>query len=135
MDKSKFNLWRACFSFCFVDGFLSKEEQNWIETKLNSLPFSQDQKTLLMSDLKNSPDIDQLLPLIDRPADKGFLVNTMRTLSQLDHEISAAEKMKIENVLKVVMSRIDVESLSEETSRIKDKRSYIDTVISALSVK
>ena len=31
MDDSKFNLWRATFSFCFVDGFLSQEEQGHIE--------------------------------------------------------------------------------------------------------
>ena len=44
MDDSKFNLWRASFSFCFVDGFLAKEEHEFIENKLKNLPFTDSQK-------------------------------------------------------------------------------------------
>lgn len=136
MDKSKFNLWRACFSFCFVDGFLSPKEEEWIQSKLETLAFSDEQKKTLISDMKARPDIDQLLPLIERPADKGFLVNQMRLLSQLDNQISPQEKLKIDSALKAIMSRIDTKALEQqvikEEQEIYSKMSYTEKLISSL---
>lgn len=91
MEDSKFNLWRATFSFCFVDGFLSPQESEYLEEKMNALPFSADQKRILMSDLKSPPDIESILPLITKPADRGFLINNIRLLSRIDN-LSPSEK-------------------------------------------
>jgi hypothetical protein len=118
MDSSKFNLWRACFSFCFIDGFLSPAEERWIEEKLTTLPFSADQRTQLMSDLKAQPNIAELLPLITRPADRGFLVNHLRMLAQLDGALSEAEVDKIHKVTGMVMQKIDLSGLEQQLSEI-----------------
>lgn len=52
MEDSKFNLWRASFSFCFVDGFIDEVEEKWITEKINTLPFTTRQKKQLIVDLK-----------------------------------------------------------------------------------
>lgn len=145
MDQSKFNLWRACFSFCFVDGFLDPKEEQWIKEKLTSLPFSQDQKQTLMSDLKNPPDVEKLLPLITKPADRGFLVNHMRLLSKIDSELSAPEKAKIDSVNKAVLSKIDLVGLDkqieadekasyheDEVYKVNNKSSFVEHVVKGL---
>ncbi len=107
MENSKFNLWRATFSFCFVDGFLSPEEANYIEEKVKALPFSPEQKKILMGDLMTPPSIESLLPLITSPADRGFLINNIRLLSRIDN-LSPAEKTKIDLLHAEVMKKIDL---------------------------
>lgn len=116
MDDSKFNLWRATFSFCFIDGFLSPEETGYIEDKLTHLKFTADQKKILMGDLKAPPAIDKLLPLITSPADRGFLVNNVRILSKLDG-LSPQEKEKIKSIHDKVMAKIDLTKVTETVAK------------------
>lgn len=145
MDDSKFNLWRACFSFCFVDGFLDPKEEQWIHGKIKSLKFSPEQIETLMRDLKSPPDIDKLLPLITKPADRGFLVDQMRQLTRIDYEISVEEKAKIESIQKAVLSKIDLNSLKkqvaedehasyheDEVYKVHNQHSYVERVFKGL---
>ena len=113
MENSKFILWRASFSFCFVDGFLSPEEKSWIETKMNDLPLTPAQKSMLMNDLLNPPNISALLPQITNPVDRGFLVNNIRMLAKIDQDLNASEKAKIEQVTKEILAKIDIVKLNE----------------------
>lgn len=145
MDDSKFNLWRATFSFCFVDGFLSPEESTYIEEKLKTLPFSPKEKEILMSDLKSPPEVEKLLPLITRPADRGFLINNVRLLSKVDG-LTDFEKEKIQILQERVISKlnfdaVDVVTGEGEISSSQDdfkthsysKNLYSDQLIETLS--
>jgi hypothetical protein len=114
MEQSKFNLWRASFSFCFIDGFLSKEEEDWIIEKIDSLKFSPEQKNILIEDLKSPPKLKELLPLVTNIADRGFLVNNMRYLSKLDNHLAPQEKLKIDQLLKVITENVNLEELEAE---------------------
>ena len=147
MEDSKFNLWRATFSFCFVDGFLSPQESDYVEEKLSTLQLTADQKKTLMSDLKSPPDIEKLLPLITKPADRGFLINNIRLLSKIDN-LSPSEKEKIALIEKRVMSKIDMDSLEtkiaqdeldsydeEEVYKVHNKNLYSEALIKNLLKK
>ena len=125
MDISKFNLWRACFSFCFVDGFLSVEERNWIDEKLDLLNFTDNQKTMLLKDLISPPNIEDIMPLISLPADRGFLVNHIRLLSKLDNETTEVEKKKIEQIKAAVLAKVDLKALSVQIAEL-EKASFSD---------
>ncbi|MFL5785657.1 MAG: hypothetical protein ACJ76H_13660 [Bacteriovoracaceae bacterium] len=133
MDDSKFNLWRATFAFCFVDGILSSQENTYIQEKLNSLSFTADQKKILQSDLKTPPEIEKLLPLITRPADRGILINNIRLLSRVDN-LTDNEKKKIESLQTKIMSKVNMEELNvavamEEKKSIANKASYVEELI------
>ena len=123
MEDSKFNLWRATFSFCFVDGFLSPEETSFIEEKVKALPFSKEQKEILMKDLSFPPSIDKLLPLITAPADRGFLINNIRLLSRIDN-LSPAEKVKIESLTQEVLKKINLAGLETESLALEINSSF-----------
>jgi hypothetical protein len=146
MDKNKFNLWRASFSFCFVDGFLSPEEKSWIENKMNHLPFTPDQKSMLLNDLVNPPNISALLPQITSPVDRGFLVNNIRMLEKIDKDLNPSEKAKIEQVTKEILAKIDLVQLNQviqddehasyhedEVYKIDNKHSYTEAIVKRLS--
>jgi hypothetical protein len=145
MDDSKFNLWRATFSFCFVDGFLSKEEQSHIEEKLSILKFDEAQKSILMKDLRSPPDFNSLLPLITKPADRSFLINHIRVLAKIDDNLSLEEKAKIEEVKSAVLSQLNLKELNQtiaddekasyhedEVYKVDNKHSYAEAVIKSL---
>ncbi len=145
MDDSKFNLWRATFSFCFVDGFLSKEEQSHIEEKLRILKFDEGQKSILMKDLRSPPDFNSLLPLITKPADRSFLINHIRVLAKIDDKLSMEEKAKIEEVKVAVISKLNMPELNQiiaddekasyhedEVYKVDNKHSYIEAVVKSL---
>ena len=145
MDDSKFNLWRATFSFCFVDGFLSKEEQSHIEEKLSILKFDEAQKSILMKDLRSPPDFSSILPLITNPTDKSFLINHIRVLAKIDDNLSSEEKKKIEEVKTAVLSKLNMQQLNrtiaddekasyheDEVYKIDNKSSYTEAVIKSL---
>lgn len=148
MEESKFNLWRACFSFCFVDGFLAPKEHEWIESKLSTLAFSPDQLKVLIQDLKNPPAVEKLLPLITKPADRGFLVNHIRVLAKLDSDLSVEEKQKIQTVLKAITSKLDMNALNDviaqdekasyhedEVYKVHNKHSFVESLVMSLMKK
>lgn len=145
MDDSKFNLWRASFSFCFIDGFLDPKEELWIQEKIMTLKFSPEQVKILMNDLKQPPAIESLLPLITRPADRGFLVNQIRQLTRIDFHVSEEEMKKIQEVQKAVLSKIDLESLKaqvaqdemssyheDEVYKVHNQHSYVERIVKSL---
>jgi uncharacterized membrane protein YebE (DUF533 family) len=116
MDESKFQLWRASFAFCFLDGILDEKEKLWIQDKMTSLPFNENQKQQLLKELKNPPALVNILPLITKPADRGFLINHIRFLASLDKVITKQEKAKIENLLQQVFKQIDEAQLMNQLS-------------------
>lgn len=145
MDSSRFNLWRASFSFCFIDGFLSPEEENWIDEKIKLLPFTNDQKKILIGDLKNAPNLKELLPLITRPADRGFLANNLRVLAKLDNQLSIQEKEKIDQIINAILAGINLNDLKkqvqddeiqsyheDEVYQVYNKHSYSERIIKSL---
>jgi hypothetical protein len=148
MEESKFNLWRACFSFCFVDGFLAPKEHEWIESKISNLAFSGEQLKVLIQDLKSPPAIEKLLPLITKPADRGFLVNHVRVLAKLDSDLSVEEKQKIQMVLQAITSKIDMKALNDviaqdekasyhedEVYKVHNKHSFVESLVMSLMKK
>lgn len=145
METSKFNLWRASFSFCFIDGFLDEAEEQWISEKLHHLPFTQEQKQLLIQDLKGPPKINEILPLITNPVDRGFLVNNLRVLSRLDKHFSPQEKLKVQQITDAVLGKINLDQLNEiirldemasyhedEVYKIDNKHSFSEAIIKRL---
>lgn len=123
MDSSKFNLWRACFSFCQVDSKLAAEEKKWLETKSEILKLSPDQKQTLLKDVQNPPDINSILPLITKPSDRAFLVDQMRVIAHIDGNLSPAEKAKIDEVKNIVLSKINLTEIEKQIAA-EDMASY-----------
>lgn len=114
MDSSKFNLWRACFAFCQVDLELARKEKEWIQNKLTNLEFTQDQMATLQSDIKSPPDITTILPLITKPSDRAFLVDQMRVLAHIDGSFSQQERLKIEEIKNLVLSKVNLTELEQK---------------------
>jgi N-dimethylarginine dimethylaminohydrolase len=122
MDSSKFNLWRALFAFCHIDGHVSPEEKKWMDSKLDSLQFTQEQKDQLHHDYNHPPVILELLPLITKPSDRSFLVDQMRVLGHLDREFSEKERSKMEIVRQEVLSKLNLNVIEMQVAGVALER-------------
>ena len=124
------------------------KENEWIESKLSTLAFSGDQLKILVQDLKNPPAIEKILPLIKSPADRGFLVNHIRVLAKLDSDLSPEEKQKIQDVLKIITSKIDMKAMNDiiaqdekasyhedEVYKVHNKHSFAEALVMSLMKK
>ena len=98
-----------------------------------------------MDDLVSPADFSSILPLITKPADRGFIVNHVRMLAQIDGTFSPEEKEKIENVRGTVLTKLDMDDLNsiiaadekasyheDEVYKVDNKHSYIEYVVKGL---
>ena len=120
-------------------------EEAWINNKLQTLPFTKEQIETLKKDLSNPPEIETLLPLITKPADRGFLVNHIRILSKIDNEISETERKQIQQIHDQVMKKVDLPKLNsliaedekasyheDEVYKVDNKHSFIEKLFKGL---
>lgn len=123
MDSSKFNLWRACFAFCQVDKELARKEKEWIQSKISSLKFTDEQKRTLQDDLTSPPDITPVLEQITKPSDRAFLIDQMRVLAHIDGTVSQQERLKIEEIKAKVLAKVNLSELEAKIAA-DEKASY-----------
>lgn len=123
MDSSKFNLWRACFAFCQIDQELARKEREWIQSKINFLKFTDEQKKLLEADLVSPPDINPILDQITRPSDRAFLLDQMRVLAHIDGSVAQQERLKIEEIKAKVLAKVNLSELETQIAA-DEKASY-----------
>jgi hypothetical protein len=113
MDNSKFHLWRACFVFCSIDGVIEEVEKKWIKEKKLKLNFTPEQRKIISNDETHAPKISDLIPLITKKSDLGFLVSQMRVLASLDGYFHPEEEAKYKKIKEVVLGNIDLVALNE----------------------
>lgn len=122
-NESKFNMWRACIGAIWIDGELDVTEEKWISEKINNLPFTEEQRETLRSDLKGNIDFDQVLANITDKKDRAFLAHQMRVIGHLDQDFSQHEKDLYESWNKLVLKGVDLEAL-EKIIEEDEKASY-----------
>lgn len=128
MDSSKFNMWRALFAFCHIDHKLAAQEEKWMIEKAEHLPFSEEQKALLLKDVKSPPDLNSIIPAVTKPSDRSFLLDQMRVLSRIDGSFSAEEKQKIEEYRSAILAKVNLNELEEKVAD-DERESYSDDEI------
>lgn len=120
-DTSKFAMWRACIAVMHLDGEISAHERDWMRDKIDNLPLSLDQKMTLINDLRGGACLDSLIPFITDGNDRAFLLHLMRIISHLDGDFSDHEKEAFSRLEKLVLSRLNLEKISEQAQKFEDE--------------
>lgn len=108
-NDSKFNMWRGCIGVIWIDGKVDEKEQEWMKEKLNSLPFTPEQKVVLEQDLANGVRLESVLPQITDRKDRAFLAHQVRVIGHLDGEYSSDEKEFYEKWNKIILDGVDLD--------------------------
>ena len=128
MNDSKFNMWRGCVAIIYLDNVVSPEEKAWVENKCKTLPLSDEQKSILLNDLKNGIKLDDVLPKITDKVDRGFLVNTFLVLANIDKNFSPDEKAAFKTLEAKVLKGLDLTAITK-TVETMEVESYSEAEI------
>ena len=95
---SEFNMWRAVFAFSLVDRLLTVEEQSLLSGYLSSVPFSLEQKNILLDDFKNPQDVEKFYNKISDSKDRARFCELARTLVWSKGDMDLQEKTILRRV-------------------------------------
>ena len=117
ITESRFQMWRAIVSVVHADGHVSPEEVEMVGGYLERLPFTDSQREQLKNELHLEIPIDDILPLITVPADRGQFVYFARLLMWEDGELVQSEKELLDHMNVHVLSQLDMDSLMREIKK------------------
>ncbi|MGM0421870.1 MAG: hypothetical protein ACQEQL_02105 [Pseudomonadota bacterium] len=124
ISNSRYTMWRAIIALAHADHVVTQEEKDFIMKKLESLPFSTEQRTQLLEDMEESPDIEALLPDITEPVDRSMLVYYGRLLVWSDGEYALQEEKLLKLMNMNALTQVDLDKALSES---KDyARQYAD---------
>lgn len=92
MTESEFFMWRAVFSFAFVDSGLSMSERELLSSYLAKADFSEVQKHILKEDINDPPDVQDMYSHVTRPQDKEKFCSLARALAWSEGNIDLQER-------------------------------------------
>lgn len=98
LSDSEFNMWRAVFAFATVDGILSLEEQQLLQSYRHKVAFSMQQLETLRKDMTTPQDIMALYQKIDHPDHKKRFCILARALSWCEGDMDRQEEMILKHV-------------------------------------
>ncbi len=123
LTDSKFQMWRGCMAIILIDGKIDPKEEDWIEKKLKLIPFSAEQMTILLRDIKTGVQLSHLIPLITDKRDRAFLLHNIRVLGHIDGHFDNKEKEAFKNLENQILKGLDLDAISLEIEEM-EKESY-----------
>jgi hypothetical protein len=121
VTESKFNMWRACVAAVHIDKVVTPEEKKWVEDKIKSLPFTDEQKKLLNADLSNGADFEEAYKRITDKKDLAFLLNTLRVIAYLDKNFDKTEKESFNKLEAIILKGLDLKKITAEVEELRIK--------------
>lgn len=119
VSQSRFYMWRAIFAIAHADGKIDKKEEGFMDSYLQSEPFTLQQKAILEDDIIHPKDPGEMLAQVSSYEDQGLFFQFARMLVWSDGNYDLQEKEIMERLLGAHMEKLDVESL---TGALNDSR-------------
>ena len=98
LSDSEFNMWRAVFAFATVDGILTLEEQQLLQSYRHKVAFSMQQLETLRQDMSKQQDVMTLYQKISHPDHKKRFCILARALSWCKGDMDKQEKALLKHV-------------------------------------
>lgn len=122
-NESKFHMWRGCIAAVWIDGVLAEEELNWVMNKIETLRFTEEQKIILLSDLKGNINFKEIVSKISDKRDMAFLAYQIKLIGHMDKDFSENEAKLYKSWNEIVLGGVDLEAM-EEIIAADEKASY-----------
>lgn len=98
LSDSEFNMWRAVFAFATVDGILSLEEQQLLQSYCHKVAFSMQQVETLRQDMSAPQDVMMLYQKITHPDHQKRFCILARALSWCEGDMDKQEQALLKHV-------------------------------------
>lgn len=130
LKVSRFNMWRAVFAMAHADHKVTEEEKDFIRHYIENIPFSEDQRAILWTDIDTPPPVRDVFEQITDLEDRGDFFQFASMLCWTDGDFDAHEKAIEEKLKAEQMSSLDMDYLGEmvrKTREIGQMERGIDT--------
>ncbi len=92
INDSQFCMWRTIFAFANADEVISEDEKSFLEKILELVPFSEEQRAVLATDLVDPPDIAESFLKISSQDDRATFFHYARMLAWCDGDFADEEQ-------------------------------------------
>lgn len=92
ISESRFYMWRAVFAMAHADHVVTEEERGFVQNYLIHVPFSDEQRVVLLSDMNDPQDVSEMFSMVSDPEDQGQFFQFARELVWCDGDLEAQEK-------------------------------------------
>ncbi|MDB5491869.1 MAG: hypothetical protein JWO78_1718 [Micavibrio sp.] len=92
LSESEFSMWRTVFAFATVDGVLSLEEQQLLQSYRHKVTFSMTQLEILRQDMTTPRDVVAMYKKITQPEHKKRFCILARALSWCEGDMDRQEQ-------------------------------------------
>jgi uncharacterized membrane protein YebE (DUF533 family) len=113
LNDSQFNMWRTIFAFSNADGVISEEEVIYLAKVLELVPFSEAQRNLLKSELREPPDITETFAKISDQDDRATFFHYARMLAWCDGDYASQEQELMTKLQRLQIESVDFEEMIE----------------------
>lgn len=111
LPESRFNMWRAVVALVHVDGRVTTEEKELVESYMGNLPLSAQQVAILREDLVDAQDVGDMFGRITAPEDQGEFFQFARIMNWSDGDLDAQEDEIFNKFQDTQMGKLDQAAL------------------------
>jgi len=111
INDSQFSMWRSIFAVAHADGVVSDEEVRFMAETLELLPFSEEQRGILSSDIKEVRDVEEMFAGITDSVDQAEFFNIAHKLVHVDGDYSAEEQEMMLKLKQLHLSNVNLDEL------------------------
>lgn len=119
ISDSKIHMFRCMIAIAHSDGVYCEAEGDYMRTLMSKQdpPLSDAQRETLEDDMVNPKDIEDLLPEVSQPEDRGQVVYFSRLMAYKDGELHPSEEDLIERLHANAMDGLDMEALRADVQK------------------
>lgn len=120
LSVSRFNMWRAVFAMAHVDHVVTEEEKDFIRSYLDNIPFSEEQRTILLDDMNNPCPVADVFDEITDMEDRGAFFQFASMLCWSDGHYDVHEEALKEKLKAAQMKDLDMDYLGDVVKRTRE---------------
>lgn len=120
ISESRFNMWRAVVAMVHADGVVVKEERDFVENYLSSLPFSEEQKATLREDLETPQSPQEMFAKISEKPDQAEFFQFARMVIWCDGDLDSQEDRIFKLLMKEQIRDLGQDNLRKIAEETRD---------------
>lgn len=111
IDESEFYMWRTLFAMAHVDGYVSPQEVRFMVEALEDVPFSKEQRNILVNDISEPQNIEDMFAKISNAKSQAEFFKFAREIVWADGEYGKEEQEIMLRLKEIHVRRTDVDDL------------------------
>lgn len=124
VSTSKFYMFRCLAAIAHADGIVCDEERGYMMALISHVPFSAEQKDILLNDLDHAQKIESLLPYINDPVYRGQVAYFARLMAFKDGHLDPGEKEILDKLEAYSIEGVDLEALQDDVKKAVDAKLF-----------